>query len=128
MTAGDEFWLYDLKVEVLASDKPMVCNHEAGDFFLVQGENIVFGPKGSFPMYPLAALLPLLPAKQRDTQPHDWMSTDAVIACPDPHCGGTFLITREGKRRFRHAETTGLPERRGVPYWRESAADEDSGA
>ncbi len=121
------FWLYDLKVEVIASDKPMVCNHQAGDYFLVEGENIIFGPSGSFPMYPLAALLPLLPAKQRDTDANDWMSTDATIACPDPHCGGRFLISRTERRQFTHAETTGLPEQRGIPYWQQSdnpAADE----
>ena len=31
----DEFTLYDLKVEVIASDKPMVCSHKEGDYFLV---------------------------------------------------------------------------------------------
>jgi hypothetical protein len=70
-------------------------------------------------MYALAAILPLLPAKQRDTDPDDWMSTDAEVACPDPHCGGRFRITREGRRWFRHAETTGLPEARGTPYWQD---------
>jgi uncharacterized repeat protein (TIGR04076 family) len=104
----DRFELYDLKVEVLASNRPMVCDHRAGEYFHVIGEMIVF-PKSSrraFPMYPLAALLPLLPAKQRATDENDWMTTDAVVACPDPHCGGRFQITRLGKRTFRHALTT----------------------
>ena len=35
----DTFTLYDLKVEVVAGDRPMVCSHKAGDYFLVQGEN-----------------------------------------------------------------------------------------
>ena len=111
----DEFELNDLRVEVIATDRPMVCNHPAGTFFTVEGENLIFN--GPFPMYPLAAILPLLPAKQRPTDPADWMTSDAEIACPDPHCGGRFRITRTGKRTFRHAETTGLPERRGAPYW-----------
>ena len=34
----DEFTLYDLKVEVIASDKPMVCSHKEGDYFLVIGD------------------------------------------------------------------------------------------
>ena len=38
----DTFTLYDLKVEVVATDRPMVCSHRAGDYFLVQGENLVF--------------------------------------------------------------------------------------
>ena len=29
-------------------------------------------------------VLPLLPAKQRPTDPNDWMTTDAEVACPDP--------------------------------------------
>jgi hypothetical protein len=69
-------------------------------------------------MYALAALLPLLPAKQRPTSEHDWMSTDAEIACPDPHSGGRFRVTRTGKRVFRHSGTTGLPEERGTAYWK----------
>ena len=112
-----QFWLYDLKVEVIASEKPMVCNHQPGDYFLVEGENLVLGPQGSFPLYALAAILPLLPAKQRPTAEHDWMTTDAEIACPDPHCGGRFRITRIGQRQFSHAQTTGIPELRGKPYW-----------
>ena len=126
MSDPKEFWLYDLRVEVVAGEQPMVCNHRAGDYFLVQGENIIFGEQGSFPLYPLAALLPLLPAKQRDTQQHDWMSTDAEVACPDPYCGARFRITRIGKRTYSHAGTTGLPEQRGKPYWQNSGQDNSS--
>ena len=109
MPATDEFTLYDLKVEVIAGNKPMVCQHRVGDYFTVIGENILFPPGQSFPLYPLAALLPLLPAKQRQTHANDWMTTDAVIACPDPHCGGRFLISRIGQTTFRHSETTAVP-------------------
>ena len=55
------------------------------------------------------AVLPLLAAKQRATDPHDWMSTDTEIACPDPHCSSRLRITRLGKRRFSHAQTTAVP-------------------
>ena len=92
--AGDDsFELYDLRVEVVATERPMVCNHRAGDFFLPSGESLSLPPGQCFPIYPLAALLPLLPAKQRATHPNDWMTTDAEIACPDPHCGARFRIT-----------------------------------
>ena len=37
----DTFTLYDLKVEVIATDRPMVCSHKAGDYFLVQGEGYI---------------------------------------------------------------------------------------
>jgi len=82
-----------------------------GGYFLVIGGKIEFPSDGrrSFPLYPLAALLPLLPAKQRPTDENDWMTTDAEVACPDPHCGGRFRITRVGKRSFRHGETTVVP-------------------
>jgi uncharacterized repeat protein (TIGR04076 family) len=105
----DAFVLYDLKVEVVATDRPMVCNHPAGDYFELKGENLSLPPGQTFAIYPLAALLPLLPAKQRVTHPNDWMTTDAEIACPDPHCGGRFRITRTGMSTFRHADVTVVP-------------------
>ena len=105
--ANDTFTLYDLRVEVIATDRPMVCNHRAGDWFELSGENLTFGQ--SFPLYPLAALLPILPAKQRLTDPADWMTTDTEIACPDPHCGGRFRITRVGQRTFRHGDVSAVP-------------------
>ena len=36
----DTFILYDLRVEVVATDRPMVCNHQAGDSFELSGENL----------------------------------------------------------------------------------------
>ena len=109
MTASDEFTLYDLRVEVVAGDKPMVCNHAVGDYFELSGENLSMPAGQTFPIYPLAALLPLLPAKQRETHPHDWMTTDMELACPDPLCGARFRITRMGKTTFRHSEVTRVP-------------------
>jgi uncharacterized repeat protein (TIGR04076 family) len=107
--APDEFVLYDLRVEVVATDRPMVCAHRAGEYFTVEGELLRFPPEQGFPLYPLAALLPLLPAKQRVTALADWMTTDAEVACPDPHCGGRFRITRTGVRTFRHGDVTVVP-------------------
>jgi uncharacterized repeat protein (TIGR04076 family) len=117
MADKGEFWLYDLKVETVLDGRTPVCRHIEGEYFTVEGETLVFEPGQKVSMYALAALLPLLPAKQRDTGPNDWMSSDAEIACPDPHCGGRFRVTRIGKRRFTHAETTGLPDARVTPYW-----------
>ena len=106
---NDEFTLYDLRVEVVASDRPMVCDHPEGDYFELSGENLTLPPGQSFPIYPLAALLPLLPAKQRVTESNDWMTTDMEVACPDPFCGGRFRITRTGTRTFRHSDVTVVP-------------------
>ena len=108
-TRDDKFTLWDLRVEVVAGDRPMVCNHQLGDYFELSGENLTLPPGQSFPLYPLAALLPLLPAKQRDTAPTDWMTTDTEIACPDPHCGGRFRIVRTRRRTFRHSDVTVVP-------------------
>ena len=106
MDSDDRFFLYDLKVEVVATDRPMVCGHRVGDYFLVQGENLVFPQTHSFSMYALSALLPLLPARQRPLQKNDWMLSDAYIACPDPNCGARFKITRTGRRTLSHGECT----------------------
>jgi uncharacterized repeat protein (TIGR04076 family) len=107
----DEFELWDLRVEVVACREglEMVCNHQLGDSFELSGENLSLPPGQTFPIYPLAALLPLLPAKQRDTHPADWMTTDTDIACPDPHCGAIFRVTRTARRTFRHGEVTKVP-------------------
>ncbi len=106
---ADEFTLYDLRVEVVGCRGKMVCNHAIGDYFEVSGENLSLPPGQTFPIYPLAALLPLLPAKQRRTDDADWMTTDTEVACPDPNCGALFRITRVGERVFRHDEVSAVP-------------------
>jgi uncharacterized repeat protein (TIGR04076 family) len=108
-SSDDAFTLWDLRVEVEAGDRPMVCSHRAGDWFEVSGENLTLPPGQAFSIYALAALLPLLPAKQRATHPNDWMSTDETVACPDPHCGARFRIRRLRQRSFRHSEVTAVP-------------------
>ena len=107
--ANDTFELWDLHVEVVGDQDKMVCGHAVGDYFEVSGENLRLPAGQGFSIYALAAILPLLPAKQRMTDENDWMTTDAEIACPDPHCGARFRITRTGKSTFRHGETTVVP-------------------
>ena len=115
MPATDEFSLWDLKVEVVEGDTPFVCSHEVGDYFELSGENLSLPPGQTFPIYTLAALLPILPAKQRDTHPNDWMTTDTEVACPDPHCGARLRITRTKRRTFRHRDVTRVPLRSDEP-------------
>lgn len=103
------FELYDLKVEVILGDKPFVCSHQVGDAFEVRGENLYFRTDKPFSMYALAALLPLLPTKQRPLNQYDWMATDHIMACPDPHCGARFRISRIGRKTFERAATTVVP-------------------
>lgn len=103
---ADQFTLYDLRVEVVGDADSFVCGHILGDHFLVQGEMLRFPAGDGFSLYALAAILPLLPAKQRRTDANDWMTTDDEIACPDPNCGARFRITRIGERTFRHSDVT----------------------
>lgn len=58
------------------------------------------------PLIEVAAVLPLLAAKQRKTHKHDWISSDGLVACPDPNCKSVLKITRTGLRTFNHADTT----------------------
>jgi uncharacterized repeat protein (TIGR04076 family) len=105
----DTFTLYDLRVVVTGGDKPMVCNHKVGDYFELSGENLSLPAGQTFPIYPLAALLPILPARQRPTHANDWITTDTEVACPDPNCGARFRIVRVRERIFRHGEVTVVP-------------------
>ncbi len=103
----DEFELYDLKVEVIAPPGAKLwCNALPGDWFELRGELLFLPPDQGFSIYSLAAVLPLLAAKQRATDPNDWMDSDAEIACPDPNCSSRLRITRLGKRSFRRGDTT----------------------
>ncbi|MDX2103189.1 MAG: TIGR04076 family protein [Alphaproteobacteria bacterium] len=104
------FWLWDLKVEVVAPEGAVIwCNAKPGDHFLVEGEMLRFPDGQGFSLYSLAALLPLLAAKQRDCDPMDWMATDAEVACPDPNCPTRFRITRTRRRFFARAAATAVP-------------------
>ena len=103
---NEEFTLYDLKVEVIKGKKKFVCNHKVGDYFELSGENLSIPAGQTFTIYALGSLLALLPAKQRMTDPNDFMTTDTDIACPDPNCGAIFRIKRARRRIFRHSDVT----------------------
>ncbi len=106
---NEAFVLYDLHVEVVGDQKKFVCSHHVGDGFAVEGENLIFSKNMEFSLYALAALLPLIPAKQRKTHRNDWMTTDADVACPDPNCAARFRMTRNSKRTFYHSAVTKVP-------------------
>jgi uncharacterized repeat protein (TIGR04076 family) len=109
-SSDDGFELYDLRVELMAPPgAKLYCSGKPGDFFEVRGELLHFNADMPFSLYSLAAILPLLPAKQRPTHVNDWMATDAEVACPDPNCPSRLRITRLRKRRFSHAEVTAVP-------------------
>jgi uncharacterized repeat protein (TIGR04076 family) len=83
--------------------------HRSGDWLELRRENLTLPAGQPCSIYALAALIPILPAKQRFTQPQDWMTTDTEIACPGPNCGARFRISRIGTRTFRHRDVTAVP-------------------
>jgi len=106
----DSFELYDLKVVVVAPEGARLwCNAVVGDSFELRGEMLCLPAGQGFSIYSLSAIMPLLAAKQRETHPNDWMSTDTDVACPDPNCPSRFRITRLSKRRFSHSTSTAVP-------------------
>jgi len=125
----DGFTLFDLRVEVVGpAGQRLYCGAKIGDFFELQGEMLILPPGQGFSIYSLAALLPLLPAKQRMTDPNDWMSTDPEVACPDPNCPGRFRITRTGVRHFRRADVTAVPLGEGGAGESETVGGETGGS
>ena len=82
---------------------------EGREFEMGAGEVLHLPDGQGFSIYSLAAVLPLLAAKQRVTDANDWMSTDAEVACPDPGCPSRLRITRLGRRRFLHHDVTATP-------------------
>lgn len=108
--ASPSFELYDLRVEVIApAGATLYCGAKPGDWFELRGEMLYLPPGQGFSIYSLAALMLLLPAKQRVLDPNDWMDSDAEVACPDPNCPSRFRITRLGKRRFLRSAVTATP-------------------
>lgn len=106
----DTFTLYMLDVSVTGDPHTFACSHTVGHAFTAKGENIIFDElNNQFSMYALAALLPLLPAKQRPTVANDWMTSDDTIACPDPHCGAQFVITRRDQTTYQRSDVTKTP-------------------
>lgn len=77
--------LADLRVVVDRIEGRSVCGLRPGDSFTVTRSSRLSLPDGGhFCLYALAAVLPLLPAKQRALGAGDWMAADAEVACPDP--------------------------------------------
>lgn len=94
------FTLYDLEVSVVGDPKTFICSHKPGYAFRVIGENITFTDTQQFSMYALMALLAYLPAKQRQTAEHDWLSGETSVDCPHPPCKAQFKIARIGQTTF----------------------------
>ena len=57
-------------------------------------------------IYALNAVLPLLPAKQRQLNENDWLERDVLVACPDPEEGLIMRIERIARRTMDSDELT----------------------
>jgi len=110
LETDESFELWDLRVEaVVPAGAKVYCGARAGDYFELTGEMLTLPSGQGISIYSLAAVLPLLAAKQRPTHPNDWMTTDTEIACPDPNCQSRLRIVKTRLRRFRRSETTAVP-------------------
>jgi uncharacterized repeat protein (TIGR04076 family) len=107
-SSGDaEMELYDLRVTVDSIGGRSVCGLSVGDFFEVTCSSQVRIPAGGhFCLYALAAVLPLLPAKQRQLPESDWLERESLVACPDPEERLIMRITRTGRRAMRASDLT----------------------
>jgi len=99
--------LYDLRVTVDRIEGRSVCGLQVGDWFeLTQSSRLRTCPGRFFCAYALAAVLPLLPAKQRQLAPGDWLEHDNFVACPDPDERLIMRIERTGARTISLRDVT----------------------
>jgi uncharacterized repeat protein (TIGR04076 family) len=99
--------LYDLRVTVEEIKGRSVCGLSVGDYFdLTDSSKLRLPPGRHFCVYALAAVLPLLAAKQRDLPVGDWLERDSLVACPDPEERLIMRITRTGRRSLRSSDLT----------------------
>ena len=97
--------LHDLRVTVDSIGGRPVCGLSVGDYFEVTCSSQLRIPAGGhFCLYALAAVLPLLPAKQRDLPQSDWLERESLVACPDPDERLIMRITRIGRRPMRASD------------------------
>ena len=107
MDPDGEFELDDLRVTVERIEGRSVCGLEVGDYFEVTESSRLRLPPGKHVcVYALAAVLPILMAKQRASDENDWLARDSLVACPDPDERLIMRIERIGRRRLRTRDLT----------------------
>lgn len=105
--SADRFSLYDLRITVAEIRGRSVCGLAVGDWFEVRESNQLVIPEGKhFCIYALAAVLPLLPAKQRELEASDWLASDNLVACPDPDEQLIMRIERIGRSELVKSDLT----------------------
>jgi len=101
------FELYDLRITVERIEGRSVCGLQVGDYFeLTDSCRLRMPADKHFCIYALAAVLPLLAAKQRTLSANDWLETDSFVACPDPEERLIMRIDRIEKKRLNASDLT----------------------
>jgi uncharacterized repeat protein (TIGR04076 family) len=99
--------LWDLRVTVDSIEGRSVCGLAVGDYFEVtRSSHLTVPPGRHFCIYALAAVLPLLPAKQRALAADDWLETEALVCCPDPDERLVMRVERLALRSLDSEELT----------------------
>jgi uncharacterized repeat protein (TIGR04076 family) len=104
--AGDtDMELYDIRVVVDRIEGRSVCGMRVGDSCEITNSSQLTIP-GHFCFYALQAVLPLIPAKQRQLPAGDWLERDQLVACPDPEERLIMRIERGALRAMRSDDLT----------------------
>jgi len=99
--------LFDLKVTVERIEGRSTCGLQPGDYFELTESSRLRIPEGKhFCVFALAAIVPLLIAKERKLSPGDWLESETLVACPDPDERLVMRIERTRRRRIPTAELT----------------------
>jgi uncharacterized repeat protein (TIGR04076 family) len=102
---GDDMQLYDIRVVVDRIEGRSVCGMSVGDCLEVRN-SAQLSIEDHFCIYALQAVLPMIPAKQRQLPPGDWMEQDQFVACPDPEERLIMRIERGALRSMRSSDLT----------------------
>jgi uncharacterized repeat protein (TIGR04076 family) len=99
--------LWDIRVTVESIEGRSVCDLAVGDYFELTHSSHLTLPAGRhFCIYALAAVLPLLPAKQRALADDDWLGHESLVCCPDPDERLVMRIDRIGRAALDGSELT----------------------
>ena len=99
--------LYDLRVTVDRIEGRSTCGLAPGDYFELTESSRVRIPEGKhFCVFALAAVIPLLIAKERKLPAGDWLEQETFVACPDPDERLIMRIERVRRRRIPTGELT----------------------
>lgn len=99
--------IYDLRVTVDHVEGRSTCGLAPGDYFELTESSRLRIPDGKhFCVFALAAIIPLLIAKERQLPAGDWLEQETLVACPDPEERLIMRIERVRRRRIPTGDLT----------------------